>query len=77
MLQDEIEDLINIAQSDEVQLKLRPGFQTGFIAKVVDQWNRTRHLSDTQVEVLEDLVTRFVSIKKDVSSFSKRRYEGM
>lgn len=73
---DEIDDLIITAQSDKVQLKLNPGFQTGFISSVVDQWNRTHSLSDRQVEVLEDLVQRFVPSKKP-SSFAKRRYEGM
>jgi len=74
---DEIDDLITIAQSDDVQLHLKPGFQTGFIAKAVDQWGRTRYLSDPQIEVLEDIVTRYVPSKKSGSAFSKRRYEGL
>ncbi len=76
MLKEEIEDLITNAQSDEVQLKLRPGFQTGFISNAVDQWNRTHSLSDRQIEILEDIVQRYVPSQKP-SSFSKRRYEGM
>jgi hypothetical protein len=76
MTKDEIDDLITTAQSDDVQTKLRPGFQTGFISGVVDQWNRTHNLSDRQIEILEDIVQRFIPSKKP-SNFSKRRYEGM
>lgn len=77
MLKSEIEDLMIAAQSDDVQLKLSPGFQTGFIANVVNKWERNIDLSDRELEILQDLVGRYIPSKRPPSNFSKRRYEGM
>lgn len=75
MTPSELKQLIEDAQSSDVQDKLSPGFQTGFIASVVSQYEKTNSLSGRQIEVLQDIVERCMPSRKP-SKFNARRYEG-
>lgn len=76
LTQSEISDLIEKAQSDEVQSKLSGPFQTSFIPRVVEKWNTKHYLSEREQEVLQDLLQQLCTDVKKPSVFSKRRYEG-
>jgi hypothetical protein len=71
----EISDLFERLGEDHVQRQLLPGFQSEFASSVAEQWRTRKWLSDRQLEILRDLVSRYAEGQKK-GSFSPRRYEG-
>lgn len=68
------ERLLARLQEDDLQSKLKAGFERDFANSLVDQWTRSKRLSARQLEVLADLVGRHDGSQQ--ARGSSRRYEG-
>lgn len=63
------EDLIERLESDEVQARLKPGFERDFSNSILEQWERTRWLSTKpkgQLYWLGEIVNRYPSKQRRV-----------
>ncbi len=52
------EDLLAELETDEVQQRLRPGFERDFSNSILDQWDRSEWLSEKQLYWLGEIVGR-------------------
>jgi len=74
----EAEFLMARIQEDDVQRKLKPGFEQDFTNSVLEQWNERKWLSfesrsgkRSQIEIIRELVER--AEQRGSSSSSQRR----
>lgn len=71
----EVEGLLQVLEGDDIQKKLRPGFETDFSNSILHQWQEKHWLSARQIELLRDLVDRH-SDRRSSPGRPSRRYEG-
>lgn len=69
----EAEALFAELESDEIQSRLRPGFERDFSNSLLEQWDRSEWLSPKQLYWLGEIVKRHRSRSAPSPS---RRYEG-
>lgn len=69
--------LIDSLQADDIQTRLRSGFERDFSNSVIAQWDSKQYLSARQLELIEDILSRHSGSKPSSSpGGGSRRYEG-
>lgn len=53
-----VQELLDRLESDDFQQRLRSGFERDFSNSILNQWAERGWLSDRQIEILEDILTR-------------------
>lgn len=71
----DVMELVERLQDEDIQDKLKPGFQQSFSASIIRKYTHGINLSPREEEVLRGLLEQLDPARKP-SKFQARRYEG-